>query len=223
MRSPSVIHASSGTPSVSVWTGSILSTNAALVPGKPDIITQSAATQVIATRSNNTVASWCLSSQGRRPQWLYTGASARLQPIPAFDSPPQRAAGAPMYAPVPEPDTQRAPEPDTQRPPRLEKIELVIDSLPNYAVTKPIPVLVESLGDKVFIAEVPDLNLSTSGNSVGAALLALKEQIVATFEGNRTRRGQDSERARQVSVLDQYISDRHGRSAGSWSGVWGSR
>src|SRR5215471_18508068 len=183
MRSPSVIHSSSGTPSVSVWTGSILSTNAALVPGRPDIITQSAATQVIATRSNSTAASWCLSSQGRRPQWLYTGASARLQPIPAFDSPPQRAAGAPMYAaapPVPEPDPQRPPEPDThrppepdpqrppepdpqrplepdtQRPPRLEKIELVIDSLPNYAVTKPIPVLVESLGDKVFIAEVPD-------------------------------------------------------------------
>src|SRR5215472_15767550 len=218
MRSPSVIHSSSGTPSVSVWTGSILSTNAALVPGRPDIITQSAATQVIATRSNSTAASWCLSSQGRPPQWLYTGASARLQPIPAFDSPPQRAAGAPMYAAAP-----TVPEPDTQRAPGLEKIELVIDSLPNYAVTKPIPVLVESLGDKVFIAEVPDLNLSSSGNSVGAALLALKEQIVATYEGNRTRRGQDSERARQVSVLDQYISDRHGRSAGSWSGVWGSR
>src|SRR5215471_12121341 len=199
MRSPSVIHASSGTPSVSVWTGSILSTNAALVPGKPDNITQSAPTQVIVTRSDSTAASWRLSSQGRRPEWLYTSASARLQPIPAFDSPSQRVAGAPMYAaapPAPEPETQRPPEPDiaqrppepetqplpepdtqgplepdiAQRPPRLEKIELAIDSLQNYAVKKPIPVLIESLGDKVFIAEAPDLNLSTSGNSVGAAL-----------------------------------------------------
>src|SRR5215471_11779586 len=209
MRSPSVIHASSGTPSVSVWTGSILSTNAALVPGKPDNITQSAPTQVIVTRSDSTAASWRLSSQGRRPEWLYTSASARLQPIPAFDSPSQRVAGAPMYAaapPAPEPDTQRPPEPDiAQRPPRLEKIELAIDSLQNYAVKKPIPVLIESLGDKVFIAEAPDLNLSTSGNSVGAALLALKEQIVTTYEGHRTRRGQDSERARQLAVMDQYI------------------
>jgi hypothetical protein len=44
----------------------------------------------------------------------------------------------------------------------------------------PIPVLIECLGDKVFVAEAPDLNISTTGNSVGAAFLLLKEQILST-------------------------------------------
>ena len=82
---------------------------------------------------------------------------------------------------------------------------MAIDSLQNYEVIKPIPVLIESLGDKVFVAEAPDLNLSTSGNSIGAAFLMLKEQIVATYEGHRTKRGQDSQRARQLAVMDTYI------------------
>src|SRR5262249_39355828 len=104
---------------------------------------------------------------------------AQRPPEPGSQRPPASDTQPPS-----EPDTQRPPEPDivqpplepniTQRPPRLEKIELAIDSLQNYAVKKPIPVVIESLGDKVFIAEAPDLNLSTSGNSVGAALLALK-------------------------------------------------
>lgn len=96
------------------------------------------------------------------------------------------------------------PEP-LPKPSRSEKIELAIDSLQNYEVIKPIPVLIESLGDKVFVAEAPDLNLSTSGNSIGAAFLMLKEQIVATYEGHRTKRGQDSERARQLAVMDKHI------------------
>jgi predicted RNase H-like HicB family nuclease len=66
-------------------------------------------------------------------------------------------------------------------------------------------VLIESLGDKVFVAEAPDLNLSTSGNSVGAAFLMLKEQIAATYEGYRSKKGLDSERTRQLAVMDRYI------------------
>jgi hypothetical protein len=59
-------------------------------------------------------------------------------------------------------------------PPRADKVELTIDSLPNYESLKPIRVVVESLGDKVFVAEAPDLNVSTSGNSIGGALILLK-------------------------------------------------
>jgi hypothetical protein len=87
----------------------------------------------------------------------------------------------------------------------LERIELAIDSLQNYELLKPIPVLVESLGDKVFVAEAPDLNISTTGNSVGAAFLLLKEQILSTYEGNRSKRVSDSDRARQLGIFETYI------------------
>jgi hypothetical protein len=66
-------------------------------------------------------------------------------------------------------------------------------------------VLVESLGDKVFVAEAPDLNVSTTGNSVGAAFLLLKDHIVNIYEGYRDKKAGDPERARQLSVFEKYI------------------
>jgi hypothetical protein len=74
----------------------------------------------------------------------------------------------------------------------------------NYELTKPIPVLIESLRDRVFVAEAPDLNISTTGNSVGAAFLLLKEQIHSA-EGNRSKRGSDTDRARQLAVFEKFI------------------
>jgi hypothetical protein len=88
---------------------------------------------------------------------------------------------------------------------RTERIQLAIDSLPNYELIRPIPVLVESLGDKVFVAEAPDLNVSTTGNSVGAAFLSLKDQIVTIYEGYRSKKASDPERARQLGTFDKYI------------------
>ena len=96
--------------------------------------------------------------------------------------------------------TQTAP-----KPARLGKIELAIDSLSNYDLLKPITVLIEPLGDTVFVAEAPDLNLSTTGSSVGAAFLLLKEQVITTYEGYRSRKGTDADRARQLAAFEQYI------------------
>jgi predicted RNase H-like HicB family nuclease len=126
----------------------------------------------------------------------------RLRPSPAIDGPSREARG-PATDLVPTAGSATT-EPSA-KPSRAERIELAIDSLPNYEVLKPIPVLIESLGDKVFVAEAPDLNLSTSGNSVGAAFLMLKEHIAATYEGYRSRKGVDPERARQLALMDQYI------------------
>lgn len=98
-----------------------------------------------------------------------------------------------------------APPQTAPKPSRTERIELAIDSLQNYELIAPIPVLVESLGDKVFVAEAPDLNVSTTANSVGAAFLLLKEQIITTYEGYRSKKGLDSERTRQLTVFDKYI------------------
>jgi hypothetical protein len=88
---------------------------------------------------------------------------------------------------------------------KIERIELAIDSIQGYDLIKPIPVLIESLGDKVFVAEAPDLNLSTSGNSVGAAFLLLKEHIVTSYEGDRSKKGPEAQRTQQLATLEQYI------------------
>src|ERR1700758_802780 len=62
--------------------------------------------------------------------------------------------------------TNAAPrEPPARPAPRNQSVPLVIDSLQNYELVKPIPVVVESLGDKIFTADAPDLNLSMSEHS----------------------------------------------------------
>ena len=82
---------------------------------------------------------------------------------------------------------------------------MAIDSIQGYELVKPIPVLIESLGDKVFVAEAPDLNVSTTGNSVGTAFLLLKEQIIRAYEGDRNKKGPDPQRTQQLAALEQYI------------------
>jgi hypothetical protein len=126
----------------------------------------------------------------------------RIRQSPAIDGPSRESCSAATELVATAGSATPEPSPKASR---AEKIELAIDSLPDYEVLKPIPVLVESLGDKVFVAEAPDLNLSTSGNSVGAAFLTLKEHIAATYEGYRSRKGVDPERVRQLALMDKYI------------------
>jgi len=100
------------------------------------------------------------------------------------------------------------PETDTPTPKKsagTEKIELAIDKLPNHDLIKPIPVLIESLGDKVFIAEVPGLEISITGSSMGGVLLQLKEHIANIYEGHRASNNLKPESGRQLKVLETYI------------------
>jgi hypothetical protein len=81
-----------------------------------------------------------------------------------------------------------APDEDFAKPPpRNDRIDLVIDSLQNYEVIKPIPVVIGSLGGKIFTAEAPDLSVSTCENSQGAALLLLKDHITTLYEEYRMK------------------------------------
>ena len=89
--------------------------------------------------------------------------------------------------------------------PRTDKVELTIDSLQNYELLKPIRVVIESLGDKVFVAEAPELNVSTSGTSIGGALILLKDHITTIYEGYTSKKNLDSERARQFKIFETYI------------------
>ena len=103
-----------------------------------------------------------------------------------------------------------APVTDRPKPPPTgqERIELAIDSLQNYELLKPIKVVVESLGDKVFVAEAPDLNVSTSGNSIADVLILLKNQISNMYEDQTSKKHSDGERSR----LETYI----GRPRRNW-------
>lgn len=144
-------------------------------------------------------------------------AAAETQTVSSADAEAARPSGSP---PAPEADATTpsdvvapalvADKPNP--PPRTEKIELTIDSLQNYELLKPIRVIVESLGDKVFIADAPDLNVSTSGSSVGNALILLKDHIFTIYEGYTSKKNLDSERARHFKTFETYI----GRPRRNW-------
>jgi hypothetical protein len=104
------------------------------------------------------------------------------------------------------------PEVPARPAPRNERVQLVIDSLQNYDLLKPIPVVVDSLADKIFTAEAPDLNLSISENSLGGALLVLKDRIATIYEEYRMKKTLDPEQARRFEILQTYI----GKTKRSW-------
>lgn len=91
------------------------------------------------------------------------------------------------------------------KPGKPERVHLTIDSLQNYELIEPIPVVIDPLGDRVFVAETPDLNISITGSSIGGAFLQLKDQISAIYENYRSKKFLDPERKRQLKMLETYI------------------
>lgn len=104
------------------------------------------------------------------------------------------------------------PEPSTRSAPTNERVQLIIDSLQNYDLIKPIPVIIDSLADKIFTAEAPDLNLSISENSFGGALLLLKDRIAKVYEEYRMKKILDPGQVRQLEILQAHI----GKAKRSW-------
>jgi predicted RNase H-like HicB family nuclease len=201
MKSSNIVHSSAWAPSVFVSSGSPLKARASVLQTRAENIFAIAAPVPAAVISSNRIASsWLTSDRGQRSQWLEAQSSVSVEPVLAASAPPrQTGSAAPDFVATP------ASAEALRKPSRAERIELAIDSLQNYELIKPIPVLIESLGDKVFVAEAPDLNVSTTGNSVGAAFLLLKEHIITTYEGYRSKKGLDSERTRQLGIFDKYI------------------
>jgi hypothetical protein len=74
---------------------------------------------------------------------------------------------------------------------RTSRVELTIDSLRTYELVKPIPVFVESLGKRHYVAEVPDLNITTSASSLSEILIVLKDSVTQTYDKLRIRRSLD--------------------------------
>jgi len=87
-----------------------------------------------------------------------------------------------------------------------DSIDLIIDKLPRHALVKPIPVTISPLGDRVFIASTPDLDITVTGNSLSDALLLLKQQLESTYESLRDK-ASGREEERQLKRLRDYIRD----------------
>ena len=92
------------------------------------------------------------------------------------------------------------------------RVELTIDSLRTYDLVKPIPVFVEALGERHYVAEVPDLNITTSASSLSEILIVLKDSVTQTYDRLRIRRNLEPEQARQLKMLETYI----GKSKRGW-------
>lgn len=193
MKPGDILQAASWTPAVFLSSGSPLPAGVSFADTDAQhVFAMESATPSLAIASNLIRCSHWQSNRTQRCRWVVSGFSVSM---------------APMSAPV-TPERSNIAVPPTRTPvktQRSERIELAIDSLHNYDLNKPIPVLIESLGDKVFLAEVPDLNLSTTGNSIGSVFLMLKEQIVTTYEGYRSKKTLDAEQAQQLRAFDQYI------------------
>jgi hypothetical protein len=192
MKSGDILHVVWRTPALVVRSGSPSGIGASLIrTGTPDVLTVAGPAPTIAASSNLLCPSQH-SNRAQPCQRVANGSSAFMAPMPTGTFSERPNTGVPQSKPAP-------------KATKIERIELAIDSVQGYDLIKPIPVLIESLGDKVFVAEAPDLNLSTTGNSVGAAFLLLKEQIITTYEGDRSKKGPDPQRTQQLAALEQYI------------------
>ncbi|HZK91733.1 MAG TPA: hypothetical protein VFC56_16450 [Stellaceae bacterium] len=110
----------------------------------------------------------------------------------------------------PAPDRRQEPhppEPEEKAAPDSNRIELIIDSLPNHALSEPIPVTIVPLGDSMFTASMRDLDIAATGNSIGEALLFLKEQIDTMFEDlNRRLSHLTFDQKATLQMLQTYIA-----------------
>jgi hypothetical protein len=88
----------------------------------------------------------------------------------------------------------------------ISRIELEIDSLRTYDLARPIPVVVEVLGERNYVAEMPDLNISISASNQSDIIIILKERIAQIYDGLRLLKYLDAEQSRQLKVLETYIA-----------------
>jgi hypothetical protein len=135
---------------------------------------------------------------------------AQPSPPPAEED---ASSGEPQAGSEPSPtesDNGSEPAPPKERRPPAsgqgDSIELIIDKLPRHALVKPIPVTISPLGDRVFIASTPDLDITVTGNSLSDALLLLKQQLESTYDRLRGK-ASSREEERQLRRLREYIRD----------------
>ena len=214
MSDGNIVHSTSSASTVFISTGSRPATSVSLLDTSADgTYTMMTGASTSVTSTNRTAPSQILTNRARPSLWV------RLErPSPVGDVAVTRELRQTPAIAEPEPSGSRnsapeAPTPASKKSAGAERIDLAIDRLPNHELIKPIPVLVESLGDKVFIAEVPGLDISMTGNSIGAVLLELKDRIANIYEAHRGTTNLSADKARQLNVLESYI----GKTRRNWS------
>jgi hypothetical protein len=151
------------------------------------------------------------SSSGAALSGITSGARSSL-PTPARPPRPEKTPSQPPPDPS-EPSAQPAADstaPEVHDSPAAPAqgggIDLIIDKLPRHGLVKPIPVTIAPLGDRVFVASTPDLDITVTGNSLSDALLLLKQQLETTYESLRNKTS-TKEQERQLSQMRAYIQD----------------
>ena len=98
-------------------------------------------------------------------------------------------------------------------------IELSIDSLPHFQLIEPIPVAINSLGDRLFTATVAAVRLSGTGDTLGDALVIVKEQLESLYQRLARSTGLSEEEKNDLQYLCSHIksSDEPPRSK---RGLW---
>jgi hypothetical protein len=86
------------------------------------------------------------------------------------------------------------------------RIELSIDSLPNFMLIEPIPVAIDPVGDNAFTAWVPNLDTNATGSTVIEALLMLKERIEFVYDELNKRQHLTNEQKMTLQILHTYIA-----------------
>jgi hypothetical protein len=152
------------------------------------------------------------SSSGAALSGVTTGArppAAPARPLPSEAKTPSKPPRDPSEPPAESaPAAGEAAQASDRRaaPRQSDGIDLIIDKLPRHGLVKPIPVTIAPLGDRVFVASTPDLDITVTGNSLSDALLLLKQQLESTYESLRDR-ASTKEQERQLSRLRAYIQD----------------
>ena len=106
-------------------------------------------------------------------------------------SEPSREPSEPPAGPAPATDEAAQASDRGAAPRQSDGIDLIIDKLPRHGLVKPIPVTIAPLGDRVFVASTPDLDITVTGNSLSDALLLLKQQLESTYESLRAHLERD--------------------------------
>jgi len=209
MNSVTIRRSRTGVPSVRVSTGSHpATTSLGLETGTREMVSTAASASTTVVSSDRTSSARRLSVRAEALRGVEVEPALPVQgtaPMPAEHHAEEKAADAGAADPGDPADpasVAAAPPPPAFR---AEKIELTIESLQNYDLLQPIPVVVESIGDKIFVAEIPELDISTSGTSVSDTLILLKAHIGTVYDGLRIKKNLDSERTRQLRLLETYI------------------
>jgi hypothetical protein len=133
-------------------------------------------------------------------------ASEESEPRSPEASPEPTPAAERAAEPDPAAEAQPSTEPQPVKPAPSNRLEMTIDSLPHHDLTAPIPIYIDPLGDTVFTATVANLDIMATGNSIGEALVLLKEQIEFVY-GDLTRRHKQSpEQMTMLKMLNTYIA-----------------